>query len=608
MDYDVRGRLSCHAISSATGDLPVDDTGRRFTRQSFTYDCLDNLLAVDTTFLDGSEEAIRYEHDPIDRDRVTAVVTTLTDNGISRQHRTIMRYDEAGRLVDDGNGGSFDWDGAGRLAFASPKDGDRRAYRYGPDGRVACADSARGTAYRYYDDGRLYGEFSDDDERRFIRAGDVAIAETVLNHAVRSTWLLGTDPQGSVVMEARDEPRWRTYGAYGERDASGDGARGGFAGETSEDGTGCYLLGDRPYSPRLRRFLSPDHASPFEAGGLNRYAYCGGDPINRVDPTGESWLDWLGVAVGIAGAVIATVATGGVFAGVVGAAAAGSLAGTVVTPGMMAMATATVLDVTATAVDLASNVASEAGEDGAAGILGWVALATGLGSAAMGRVPALPGAGRVGGGASRRFVGRTLDSGAMRAPPNLIARKTYPGTLDPKSVKQKWEHASGRIVKLYRKEAVTNKIPARVQGNWVRPKWHERPNRAGGTIYAADTFVTSNDVATKVTRLAYSTTDNKDIHILSGVHGYPRGDNYTRNGRRTLGEPQFFQMDTYLARHLQVQTGRRITVTNIYRKSDRTIGSLSQKNAHIVQAYCFGAADPVVMEAMNVDKVKAFRL
>ncbi len=384
MDYDVRGRLSCHAISSATGDLPVDDMGRPFTRQSFTYDCLDNLLAVDTTFVDGSGEATRYEHDPVDRDRVTAVVTTLTDNGVSRQRRAVMRYDEAGRLVDDGVGGSFEWNGAGRLAFASPKDGERRGYRYGPDGRATSVDSARGTAYRYYDDGRLYGEFSDDDERRFIRAGDVAIAETVLSHAVRSTWLLGTDPQGSVVMEAGDRLHWRTYGAYGERNTSGDGARGGFAGENHEDGTGCYLLGDRLYSPRLRRFLSPDHASPFEAGGLNRYAYCGGDPINRVDPTGESWLDWLGVAVGIVGAVIATVATGGAFAGVVGAAAAGSLAGAVVTPGMMVMATATVLEVTTTAVDLASNIASEAGEDRTAGILGWIALGTGVGAAVTG--------------------------------------------------------------------------------------------------------------------------------------------------------------------------------------------------------------------------------
>jgi hypothetical protein len=30
--------------------------------------------------------------------------------------------------------------------------------------------------------------------------------------------------------------------------------------------------------------------SPFSKGGLNTYAYCAGDPVNRADPSGASWL------------------------------------------------------------------------------------------------------------------------------------------------------------------------------------------------------------------------------------------------------------------------------------------------------------------------------
>lgn len=43
------------------------------------------------------------------------------------------------------------------------------------------------------------------------------------------------------------------------------------------------------------RFNSPDNMSPFGKGGLNSYAYCLCDPINRLDNTGHaSWLKYIG--------------------------------------------------------------------------------------------------------------------------------------------------------------------------------------------------------------------------------------------------------------------------------------------------------------------------
>ncbi|WP_409519882.1 RHS repeat-associated core domain-containing protein [Pseudomonas sp.] len=62
----------------------------------------------------------------------------------------------------------------------------------------------------------------------------------------------------------------------------------GFGGEP-KDRIGLYLLGQgyRAYSPSLMRYLSPDALSPFDAGGINAFAYCKADPINFTDPSGK---------------------------------------------------------------------------------------------------------------------------------------------------------------------------------------------------------------------------------------------------------------------------------------------------------------------------------
>lgn len=80
------------------------------------------------------------------------------------------------------------------------------------------------------------------------------------------------------------------YDAYGAPTGKGS-TRSAYTGQVVEKDTGWYLLGERPYNPIFRRFLAPDALSPFGDGGLNRYTYCGGDPINRIDPNGQAWRD-----------------------------------------------------------------------------------------------------------------------------------------------------------------------------------------------------------------------------------------------------------------------------------------------------------------------------
>lgn len=86
----------------------------------------------------------------------------------------------------------------------------------------------------------------------------------------------------------------RAYSPYGAYRAI-DGGCLAFTGQLFDSHVGGYHLGNgrRTYNPVLMRFHSPDSLSPFSTGGLNAYAYCAGDPVNRVDPSGASWLSHL---------------------------------------------------------------------------------------------------------------------------------------------------------------------------------------------------------------------------------------------------------------------------------------------------------------------------
>ncbi|MFK0091144.1 RHS repeat-associated core domain-containing protein [Pseudomonas sp. NPDC090592] len=74
-----------------------------------------------------------------------------------------------------------------------------------------------------------------------------------------------------------------------------------FCGQYRDPFTGNYPLGNghRFYSPTLTRFLRPDSLSPFGLGGVNAYAYCVGDPVNHIDPSGQRAEDYVLPALSI---------------------------------------------------------------------------------------------------------------------------------------------------------------------------------------------------------------------------------------------------------------------------------------------------------------------
>ncbi|MCO1620154.1 MAG: RHS repeat-associated core domain-containing protein [Pseudomonas alloputida] len=165
---------------------------------------------------------------------------------------------------------------------------------------MSASEPRRSQALLFYQSGQLVCVLDNGSERLVQAAGHV-----LFQHGASPALLL-TDGANSVNGVLRDQQLLReVYSPYGYSSSGAAASLVGFNGEWQDPIGKAYPLGNghRFYMPSLRRFNRADKKSPFDEGGMNAYVYCGGDPINHVDPTGQSWSALLGAARGFLNAL-----------------------------------------------------------------------------------------------------------------------------------------------------------------------------------------------------------------------------------------------------------------------------------------------------------------
>jgi RHS repeat-associated protein len=261
----------------------------------YGYDALGNRLW--RTITDGGTVTETYAYDAFSN-RLLSVDDGATvrsfgyaaDGSVIGDDRGVdvfdLAYDAAGRLVEvDRNSAleaSYAYDAFGRRVFKDPAGGGATHYHYDPDGRLLAESSATGVPEREYVwlplDGQAWAL-----PLALITDASTAAPRVHYIHTdhLGTPLVMTSSGLASIEWSAQFRPFGEVHAITSTKTLD---LR--FPGQLLDSETGFHENWHRDYDPSLGRYLQSDPIGL--EGGLNTYAYVGGDPVSLIDPTGTT--------------------------------------------------------------------------------------------------------------------------------------------------------------------------------------------------------------------------------------------------------------------------------------------------------------------------------
>lgn len=297
---------------------PHDGQAMRRYTERYTYDRAANLERVEHQAGSGSWTAAFSYNAPSHLD-ASALSDRLTSWQVGTDPPEAFSYDAHGNLLAMAHLPQIDWDDRDRLSHVDLRGGGEAFYAYDVAGlRTRKVVERNGGAVieerLYFGAFELFRRRNATGAVTFSRESlhvmddrlRVALIETVTADSSGGP-LVGQpvarvqlgDHLGSATLELDEQGRVITFEEYTPYGATSYQAVGPnveapkryrYIGKERDEETGFACHGVRYYAPWLGRFTSADPIGV--ARGLNTFAYCGGNPVGRLDADGADW-DWL---------------------------------------------------------------------------------------------------------------------------------------------------------------------------------------------------------------------------------------------------------------------------------------------------------------------------